>query len=300
MTQQSKPVRIALIGAGGMLAGAVKAAAPASTEVVGLDLPEFDLTRSDASGQLLALHPDILINCAAFTQVDRCEEEEETALRINGTAVGLLADAAKRLDATLVHISTDYVFAGDKGAPYVETDAPRPLSAYGRTKLAGEQALTTSGLQRYYLLRTSWLYGSGGPNFVETILRLAGERKQLRIVDDQIGSPTLTLDLATAIFRLLAIDDPAARAACGLYHFANRGQCSWYEFACAIVDTARQSGMALAVEEIVPITTADYPLPAARPACSVLATDKYRRATGADIPGWRESLTAYFMARGQG
>lgn len=297
--RDQQQVHIALIGSGGMLAAAVKAAAPDFASVTGLDLPEFDLTQKEASlRQLTELQPDVIINCAAFTQVDRCEAEEDVALQVNGVAVGTLADAAKKLDATLVHISTDYVFAGDGQQPYVETDNPAPLSAYGRTKLAGEQALLASGLNHYYLIRTSWLYGPGGHNFVETILRLAGERTELRIVHDQIGSPTLTCDLAAAIFQLLALTpSPRAKPDYGIYHFSDSGTCSWYGFACEIVEQARRQRLPLKVEKVLPITTADYPLPAPRPAYSVFSKEKFRQATGAVVPSWQESLAKYLAMR---
>jgi dTDP-4-dehydrorhamnose reductase len=187
-----------------------------------------------------------------------------------------------------VHISTDYVFDGRKGEPYREDDPPNPLSAYGRSKLAGEQAILKSGLESHFIIRTSWLYGPGGKNFVETIVRLAQEHEELRIVADQFGSPTFTLDLAQAIFRLLPT------GAFGVYHFADEGCCSWHEFAEAIVARLAQSGGSVKVRRVVPIRTEDYPLPAPRPANSVFSKDRYRQVTGAAIPGWSESLGLYF------
>lgn len=300
MLDPPQKIRIALVGAKGMLSSAVQAAAPDPAIIIGLDLPEFDLTQTEAATRrLLELRPHIIINCAACTEVDRCETEEETAMLVNGTAVGMLAATARQLDATLVHISTDYVFDGRARQPYVETDPPNPLSAYGRSKLAGEMALTGSGLKRYFLIRTSWLYGPNGPNFVETILRLARQRQELRIVNDQIGSPTLTCDLAAAIFRLLAIvpHPPHPQPEYGLYHFSGSGCCSWYDFACEIVRLAQQQGMFLKIEKILPINTTDYPLPAVRPAWSVLSKEKYLKATKDMIPLWQKGLTRYFSMR---
>jgi dTDP-4-dehydrorhamnose reductase len=253
-------------------------------------------------------HPDLIINCAAFTQVDRCETEEVLANRVNGEAVGLLAEAAKSVDATLVHISTDYVFAGDQTHPYREDDPVAPQSAYGRSKLLGEQALLASGLEKYFIIRTSWLYGPGGNNFVETMIRLAKERDELRVVADQIGSPTYTGDLATAIFHLLKVPTPspsrlpphASRAPYGLYHFANEGECSWYDFAVEIVALARDHGEAIITQSIQPIATEAYPLPAKRPDYSVFCKEKYQRATGAKVPEWRQSLRKYFENRSAG
>ena len=162
-----------------------------------------------------------------------------------------------------------------------------PLSAYGRSKLAGEKAILNSGLESFFIIRTSWLYGSGGPNFVETILRLATEREELRIVDDQVGSPTLTDDLAEAIVFLQKTGDY------GVYHFSNEGFCSWYEFACAIVQGAEERGLELAIKQVLPIATAEYPLPAPRPAYSLLSKAKYREQTGREIPHWRDGLSRY-------
>lgn len=296
---KSPKQKLAIIGAKGMLAQMVQQLAGFEWDISPLDLPEFDLTNRDMVHRvLLTLQPDVIINCAAFTNVDGCETAEETATLVNGTAVGWLATVAREIEATLVHISTDYVFDGRKDEPYVETDTPNPVSAYGRSKLRGEQALLASGLTSYFIIRTSWLYGPGGNNFVETILRLAKERTQLRIVADQQGTPTYTGDLAAAIFQLLSLpSDIPGGVPFGVYHFSPLGQCCWYEFACEIVRLAQGQGMTLAVEKVVPIATQDYPLPAQRPAYSVFSKDKYLQATGAQLPGWRESLKRYFELR---
>ena len=216
-TSHASPVTrhrsLALIGANGMLARKVRELAPDDYAVSNYDLPEFDLTdRAQVLAVMIRLQPAVIVNCAAFTNVDGCESQEVLATRVNGAGPGYLAEAAQAVGAILIHISTDYVFAGDKGSPYTESDPTGPLSAYGRSKLAGEAAIVASGLTRYFILRTSWLYGPGGKNFVETILRLAAERVELRVVADQIGSPTYTGDLAAAIFNLLKIvtrDDEA-------------------------------------------------------------------------------------------
>ena len=289
-------MKLALIGSNGMLARKVRELAPAHYEVVGFDLPDFDLTdREQVLAEITRLQPAVIVNCAAFTNVDACEVEEELATRVNGAGPGYLAAAALAVGAVLVHISTDYVFAGDKGTPYLETDPTRPLSAYGRSKLAGEGAIMASGLLRYFILRTSWLYGPGGKNFVETMLRLAAERDELRVVADQIGSPTYTGDLAEAIYHLLAVADQSD--VYGIYHLANLGECSWHGFAETIVELARSSGEALKANRIVPIRTDEYPLPAPRPAYSVFSKEKYLSATGATLPHWRESLQRYLKER---
>jgi dTDP-4-dehydrorhamnose reductase len=218
--------------------------------------------------------------------------------------------------ALLAHVSTDYVFDGRKGSPYVEKDPVGPLSAYGRSKLAGEQAINDSGLERHLIVRTSWLHGPDGKNFVATILRLAAEREELRVVADQVGSPTFTGDLAAAIFHLMAaalnsqppapipskgqspcVDSPwpPAPGLYGIYHFANAGQCSWHEFASAIVEEAKALGVHLAVRRIVSIGTEEYPLPAPRPAWSVLSTQRYQTVTGCGVPGWRDGLRRHLL-----
>jgi len=311
---------MALIGADGMLARAVRRLAPAGVDIAGFDLPGFDLRRRESVFSLRELAPDVIVNCAAYTDVDGCERERKLAQAVNGRGPALLAELAREIDATLVHISTDYVFPGTGSTPLSETDPVAPQSVYGETKLAGEKGILASGLEKYFIVRTSWLYGPGGKNFVETILRLAKEREELAIVADQVGSPTYTRDLARAIFNLLALTRPASpvtrhpsrvtapsssvtrhaspvTAPYGLYHFSNAGQCSWYEFAREIVAQARRAGEKLKVREIRPIRSEEYPRPAPRPAYSVLSKEKYRQVTGAEVPDWRQSLQAYFHER---
>ena len=237
------PVKVVLVGAKGMLAQMVMRCAPADYQIIPLDLPEFDITDYPQVQQWLeAEAPRVIINCAAFTQVDACETQESLATRVNGDGPGNLARVARAIDATLVHISTDYVFAGTGDRPLKEDDPTAPMSAYGRSKLKGEQAIVQSGLEKFFIIRTSWLYGPGGKNFVETILRLASERDELRVVADQIGGPTFTGDLAQGILNLLAVKSNGFSAPLpyGIYHFANAGQCSWHEFACEIVAVARE------------------------------------------------------------
>lgn len=292
MLREGNRQRLALIGANGMLAAMVRRVAPKQYDLIPFDLPEFDLT---AGTQVLdALHkirPHLIINCAAYTNVDGCETNEETATRVNGLGPGCLAEAASDIGATLVHISTDYVFDGTKNRPYTEEDAPHPQSAYGRSKLIGEQAILKSGLEKYFIVRTSWLYGPGGKNFVETIVRLAKEREELTIVDDQVGTPTYTGDLAQALFSLVRTESY------GIYHFSNEGLCSWYGFSREIVSQLARKGEAVEVRRILPIKTADYPLPATRPAYSVFSKEKYKQATGAAVPEWQEGLAQYFALR---
>lgn len=295
--------RLAVVGASGMLATMVQRLAPAKYEVIPLGRPGLDLTDGTSSlAALREIRPHAIINCAAYTDVDGAESNEALANRVNESGAGNLALAARDVGAVLVHVSTDYVFDGEKSTPYVETDPPNPRSAYARSKFRGEQAVTASGLERFFIVRTGWLYGPGGKNFVETIIRLAKEREELRIVADQAGSPTYTEDLAQAIFNLLALDQSREEGQSsgplyGIYHFSGEGVCSWYEFACEIVAQLRKAGASVKAERILPIKTTDYPLPAPRPAYSVLSKDKYRNVTGAKVPLWQESLSRYIANR---
>lgn len=293
--------RLLLVGSNGMLAHKVKKLAGKSYELTCVDLPAFDLTdASQVVETVTRLKPHVIVNCAAYTNVDGCETEEELATRINGTALGHLVVATKEVDAALVQISTDYVFPGTGSTPLTEKDPTGPQSAYGRSKLAGEEAILQSNLDKYFILRTSWLYGSGGKNFVETIIRLAKERETLNIVADQVGSPTYTGDLAAAIFALLSLGTSHSLFDAdlyGLYHFSNAGQCSWYDFAVEIIQQAKMAGENLKVKNVTPIKTAEYPLPAPRPTYSVLDKLKYITATGAKVPPWQESLQRYMAER---
>lgn len=299
MSAQCK--KLLLVGGNGMLAQKVASSAPSEYTITSVDLPGFDMTdQAQVLSVVEAVQPEIIINCAAYTNVDRCETEQTLANQVNGVAVGCLAEAANKVDATLVHISTDYVFDGKQTTPYVEEDQTNPQSAYGHSKLLGEQALLSSGLKKYFIVRTSWLYGPGGNSFVETILRLAGEREELKIVADQVGAPTYTGDLADAIYALIeaaAIQQSPDSSLYGIYHFANEGRCSWYEFAKEIVTVARKSGISLIVNKILPIKTVEYPLPATRPAYSVFDKRKYEQSAGKGIPEWQVSLREYITTR---
>ncbi len=285
---------LAIIGANGMLAQKVCACAPESFDIHRYDLPDFDMTnREQVIAEMRRLGPSVIINCAAFTNVDGCEEQEALATRVNGEGVANLIAAAKDVGAVLVHISTDYVYSGRAHTPYSEDDPLEPLSAYGRSKLVGERAILQSGYDAYFILRTSWLYGPGGKNFVETMLRLAAEREEMRVVVDQIGTPTYTGDLATAIFALLHTPVPQY----GVYNFSNLGECSWHQFAEEIVHLARQENRMLKVQRVLPIRTEEYPLPAVRPSYSVLSKEKFVKVSGMDVPNWKESLKTYMQER---
>jgi dTDP-4-dehydrorhamnose reductase len=232
-----------------------------------LDVTDRDAVRAAITGD------DVVINCAAWTDVDGAEEHEPEALRINCDGARNVAEAAGRV----IYVSTDYVFDGTKREPYLESDPVNPQTAYGRTKLAGERA-TAEANPRHHIVRTSWLFGPGGPNFVETILRLARERDSLRVVDDQVGKPTYTGHLAPELLEL------ATSEKYGIHHRAGAGECSWFEFALEIVERA---GLDCSVE---PCTTAEFPRPAPRPAYSVLGGEQR-------LPSWREGLEAYLGVR---
>ena len=293
--------KIAIIGANGMLASMLRERAPESLNLHLFDLPDFDITDADqVLTTLTELNPEVVINCAAFTQVDACETQPELAFRVNGDGPGYLAVATKKIGATLVHISTDFVFSGEAETPYVEDADTAPPSIYGQSKLQGEQAIIDSGLNAYYIIRTSWLYGPNGANFVETIIRLATEREELGIVADQVGTPTYTRDLADAIWTLLPLVtsySSQVTAPHGIYHYSNSGECSWYDFACEIVQQFRESQFALQVQQVKPITTEEYPVPAKRPTYSVLSKQKIVAALGLDIPSWQESLHCYLESK---
>jgi dTDP-4-dehydrorhamnose reductase len=231
-----------------------------------------------------AFSPDIIVNAAAYTAVDKAETDAELAQKINGDAPGILAETAKAMGAYLIHLSTDYVFDGSQSSPYQTTDPTHPLGVYGQTKRAGEMGIEQSGCD-YLILRTAWVYGvQGTGNFVKTMVRLGKERQEVRVVADQIGSPTWAKDIATAIATLIE------KRATGIYHYTNSGVASWYDFAVAIFAEAEALGIPLQVKRILPITTADYPTPAKRPPYSVLSHRRLVETLGDYPPHWRDSL----------
>jgi dTDP-4-dehydrorhamnose reductase len=274
-------MRFAITGAAGMLGqDLVSAVRAAGHDPVGFSRAELDITNLTASADALRdARPDVVINCAAWTDVDGAERDEDSAFVINGAGAGNVARAAATCGAWTIHISSDYVFDGAKGSPYVESDPVGPLSSYGRSKLAGERAVALEAPASHTIVRSSWLFGGGGPCFPATIRRLAGERDELSVVDDQVGCPTFTGHLAAALVQT-ALDPPV-----GVLHMAGGDSCSWYEFAREIVATARVSC------EVRPCTTADMPRPATRPAYSVLRSE--RREAIPSLPDWREGLADY-------
>lgn len=251
-----------------------------------LDLADFDaLTKT-----LDRIAPDIIINAAAYTAVDRAEDEAELAQRINGEALGVLGAWAKQHAARIIHYSTDYVFDGRADRPYREDDATHPVSVYGRSKLAGELALRESGA-RHLIFRTAWVYAARGQNFLRTMLRVGAERDTLRVVDDQIGAPTparLIADITAQVMVQWLADETAARA--GVYHLVASGQTSWCGFARAIFERAQTAGLIERAPTVQAIRTDEYPTKATRPAWSVLDTGKLREAFGVALPDWKEAL----------
>jgi dTDP-4-dehydrorhamnose reductase len=273
---------ILVVGANGMLGHDLMQVLEG--DVRGLDLPDIDITSLDSVRRvLLTLKPKVIINSAAYTDVDGCEANIEQAMAVNGEGVGFLALTAREIGATLVQISTDYVFDGGKGSPYLEDDPVGPLSIYGESKLAGE--LNAATVPSHLIVRTQWLYGLHGKNFVETMLRLATEKSELAVVDDQIGSPTWTYDLALAIKALLQ------KGCRGTYHAANGGFCSWNEFARAIFE---EEGLKVTVNGM---TTKELNRPANRPLYSTLDCGKLERDSGFRPQQWREALKKYLSLR---
>lgn len=281
--------KVLLIGAKGQVGQELQVTLPQLGEVISIGREELDLTNSEKIGQLIReIYPDYLVNAAAYTAVDKAETEPDLAYSINATAPKIMAEAAEKIKAKFLHISTDYVFDGRKNTPYLETDLTNPLGVYGQSKLRGEEEIKAVNSQAI-ILRTAWVYGSyGKSNFVKTMLRLGKEREELKVVVDQVGSPTWAKDIAAAITQLLInADNPA-----GIYNFTNSGVASWFDLTKAIFEEAKISGIPLKIQRVIPITTAEYPTPAVRPAYSVLSGQKISQQLGYIPPYWRDSLKA--------
>lgn len=268
-------------GAGGQLGQALIATCPADVTLVALARADLDITNADAAtAHITAERPDVIINAAAYTAVDKAESDEAAARALNAAAPGHLARAAAAVGARFVHVSTDFVFDGSAGTPY-HPDAPTsPLGVYGATKLAGEAAAGPDAL----IVRTAWVYAPTGGNFVRTMLRLMAERPEVRVVADQIGTPTYAPQLADTIWRLIAAN------ARGIFHATDSGAASWYDFAVAIQEEALAIGLLNEAVPVLPITTADFPTPARRPSYSVLDKSATNAATGTIAPHWRHNL----------
>ena len=250
----------------------------------------MDLARPDSIRRAIRdVKPDVIVNAAAYNHVDRAETETDLAMQVNGLAPGVMAEEAKRLGALLIHYSTDYVFDGELGRPYVEEDLPGPVNAYGRSKLAGEQAVAATG-GNYLILRTSWVYSARGANFVLTVLRLAREKPELAMVDDQSGSPTWARWLAQATASVLSQRDTIAREG-GTYHLVAAGHATRFELAAAILDALKElPGYSGSRPKLRPIKTAQFPLPARRPPRPVMGTGRIERVFGITPRHWRDQL----------
>jgi dTDP-4-dehydrorhamnose reductase len=304
--------KILLLGRNGQVGSDLASLLPRVGEVVALDRQELDLTRpSDIRRTIRECAPEWIVNAAAYTGVDEAERDEAAARAVNEQAPAVIAEEARKIGAALIHYSTDYVFDGSKKSPYEETDAPNPLNVYGKTKLGGERAIQASGAL-HLIFRTEWVYAARGRNFLLTVLRLATQKKELRIVADQIGSPTTSREVAAATARIISqtTEEGGVQSLAesgGIYHMASEGETSWYEFAKAILDessaathtlpwvNAVTKGMPFLVERVIPITTSEYPTPASRPAYSVLSTARLYQRFGVRLPRWRAELQTLFV-----
>ncbi len=276
---------ILLTGAAGQLGFELTRALPSRGELAAFDRTTLDLADRDALVRTVReVRPQIIVNAAGYTAVDRAESEPHLAHAINADAPAVLADEARRIGAVLIHYSTDYVFDGTANTPYGETAPPNPLSVYGRSKLAGERAIEATGAAAL-IFRTSWVYSLRGQNFMQTMLRLAAERDEIRVVADQFGVPNWSRTLAEATATLIARGAADLSDRAGLYHMSCVGQASWWEFARAIIGDVDRP-------QVKPITTAEYPTAAQRPAFAVLATEKFQRTFGFSLAHWRDALAA--------
>jgi dTDP-4-dehydrorhamnose reductase len=299
-----KMTEILIIGKQGQVAWELQVTLATLGDVTVLGSQELDLANPDRIRELVRqIKPDIIVNAAAYTAVDKAESEPDLCMSINATAPGILAELAREFQALLVHYSTDYVFDGTKTSPYLETDPTNPLGVYGASKLAGERAIIQVGCP-HLILRTTWVYGNRGKNFLLTILRLAADRAELKIIVDQMGAPTWSRSIATATAQILAQCHRDSRSErlrqrdriSGVYNLSAAGKTSWHGFASEIVTQYRSQypDRQLVVENIIPIPTSEYPTPAQRPANSILDNRKISNDFGVQMPDWQMSLSQLF------
>lgn len=278
-----------LIGNNGMLGTEVEALLKDEGGGYCVSDREVDITDAHALRRFAADKKiSWIVNCSAYTAVDRAEDEPEKAFAVNAVGVGNIAHIAREKKATFIHVSTDYVFDGTKKGAYLEDDEPNPIGVYGKSKLEGERRVR-SEIAAHFIIRTAWLYGKNGANFVHTMLRLFAERGEVRVVNDQWGSPTRAADLAGAIMAIIK----SGSAAYGVYHYTGEGRISWHEFATAIYECARRDGIISNTVSIVPIAASEYPTKARRPGNSYLSTEKIRRVPGVAVRHWHEALEEY-------
>ncbi|MBK9576500.1 MAG: dTDP-4-dehydrorhamnose reductase [Fibrobacteres bacterium] len=281
--------KILIIGRRGQVGWELRRTLAPLGEIVAYDFPDIDLTKPETLRPIVReVAPDLVVNAAAYTAVDKAEDEVEICHAINALAPKVLAEEAARLGARMVHFSTDYVYDGAKDGRWVETDAPGPLSVYGRTKLEGDEAIAATGVQ-HLIFRLQWVWGTRGANFVKTMLKLARERKELKIVDDQVGGPTWSRHIAEATSLAVA----RWEAQSGIYHMANGGETSWYGFAKAIFEEDPKKSEQV-LESLLPIPTSAYPTKAARPMNSRMDVSKLDRDFGIRLPCWHEALRNSF------
>ncbi|MEX2524049.1 MAG: dTDP-4-dehydrorhamnose reductase [Gammaproteobacteria bacterium] len=279
-------MKILITGKNGQVGRDLTKTAPQDVEVIACDRIELDITDAGRVADIVAEHrPDVIINTAAYTAVDKAESEPEAARAVNADGAANLAEAAKAAGSTLIHLSTDFVFDGSKSSPWQPDDAVNPLGEYGRGKAEGEKRVREIAGEQAIIVRTSWVYSVGGRNFVKTMLELMGKQDILRVVSDQVGSPTWSKNLAIMLWVFVKNKVPA-----GIYHWSDLGVASWYDFAVAIHEEARQLGLLHDEVSILPITTADYPTPARRPPYSVLDTTANRKVWGVKAEHWRHAL----------
>src|SRR5208282_271734 len=310
---QIMSARILLTGKNGQVGAALCRLLPPLGELIAPDHAELDLAKpADIRRAVRECQPNLIVNAAAYTAVDRAEQDAAVAQAVNAEAPAILAEEAKKSGSVLVHYSTDYVFDGKKDSPYDEADAPNPLNVYGKSKLAGERAIQSSGVS-YLIFRTSWIYGRRGRNFLLTILRLATEREELRVVSDQIGAPTCSSEIAAGTARVLGqvagkgtIDAASLSSVSGIYHMTARGATSWFDFAESILQESRAiapetpwflaatEGRPLIAQRVTAIASKEYPTSALRPAYSVLSNSRLGRTFGVRLPDWRTQLQAVF------
>jgi dTDP-4-dehydrorhamnose reductase len=303
-------LRILLTGKKGQIGAELAVLLPRLGEVAAFDRNELDLLNLDQVRRAIRdVHPNIIVNAAAYTSVDQAEREEKKAYLINADAPALMAQEAKRIGAVLVHYSTDYVFDGSRNLPYDETNQPNPINVYGKTKLAGEEAIRAVG-GPHLIFRTAWVYGARGRNFLLTILRLATERAEVKVVRDQFGAPTWSHEIAEATARVLLQHSQQAREAVskfgGIYHMTAAGKTSWFDFAEAILEEASRMprgipwfetatrGQPLVTRRVTPITSEAHPTPALRPSYSVLSNSHLKQDFGFELPAWSSQLRAMF------
>ena len=308
-----KPV-ILLIGKNGQVGAELLRLLPQQREVVALGRDQLDLSNpTDICRTIRQVRPHLIVNAAAYTAVDQAETDETTAQVVNAEAPGIMAEEAKKIGAALIQYSTDFVFDGTKKAPYHELDSVNPLNVYGKTKLAGEQAIRNSGLA-HLIFRTSWVYATRGRNFLLTILRLATEREELRIVSDQVGAPTYAAEVATAtaeiLTRMRRTNDGALLLSevSGTYHMSAAGQTTWYDFAKTILEKAQVTwhdlewlaaatqGRRLMARRVIPISTEEFGPPTPRPAYSILSNSSLNQTFGIALPDWHDQLQGCFVS----